>query len=271
MPSILFIGDITGRIGRQAVKSILPKLKKEYKFNLCFANAENSAHGSGITEQIAKELNSYGIDWMTTGDHAFTRPTQFSVFDNSTVIRPANFSSKVPGKGHILIPWIEKNGVKSYILLISLIGRIFMKMDHNCPFHEIDAILANDSLPTKKLSAIIVDVHAETTSEKINLGFYLNGRTSAVLGTHTHVMTADEHILNKGTAYITDVGMTGAADESLGIAKEGTIKTFLTQIKQPHVIPKNGRAIFNSVLVNIDPKTAKAKSIKRITRYIDIN
>jgi len=263
---ILFIGDIVGKIGRRAVIKLLPKLKKEYKFDLAIANAENSAHGSGVTEKIIKELLAAGIDFMTTGDHAFRMNKQLNVYDKYPILRPANFPPGLPGKGYA-----EITKEKHRVIIINLIGRVFMKQDYDCPFRKLDEILANLNLPDKKISAIIVDIHAETTSEKICFGYYANGRVSAVLGTHTHIMTADQKISKKGTAYITDVGMTGWANGSLGIDKEAIIKTFLTQIKYPHTIPEKGEAILNAVLLNINTKTARTKTIKPITKYIKIN
>jgi len=265
MLNILFIGDIVGKIGRKTIAKIVPKLKKEHKINFVIANAENSAHGAGVTENIITELESSGIDCFTTGDHAFRNKKNLDIYDKKNIIRPANFSPVSPGKGYMVI---NKQGKK--ILVINLIGRVFMQMNHDCPFQKIDEILANINLPRKKLSAIIVDIHAETTSEKINIGHYLDGRVSAVLGTHTHIMTADHKITNKGTAYITDTGMVGAADESLGIEKEGTLKTFLTQIKQPNVIPEKGKAIFNGVILKINSKNPQALSIKPVIQYINI-
>ena len=260
---ILFIGDINGKIGRRAVNKILPKLKKKLKPDLVIANAENSAHGSGVTENIIEELQAAGVDWMTTGDHAFTKAGKFDIYNKYPIIRPANFSPNVPGKGYALASIKGKD-----VLLINLIGRVFMKADYECPFQELDKILAN--FAKQNLSAIIVDIHAETTSEKVCIGHYADGRVSAVLGTHTHIMTADQKVSKKGTAYITDVGMIGLADGSLGLDKEGIIKTFLTQIKQPHVIPEKGKAIFNAVLVNVNPKTRKATSIKPIIEFVNI-
>lgn len=262
---VLFIGDIVGKIGRKAIAKLLPKIKKEYKPDLVIANAENSAHGSGVTENIVRELSDYGIDYMTTGDHAFRKNDKTDVYDKLNIIRPANFSPEVPGKGHAIIKVGKHN-----ILLINLIGRVMMKLDHDCPFRKLDEILAKNNLHEKNLSAIIVDIHAETTSEKICLGLYTDGRVTAVIGSHTHIMTADPQITKKGTAYITDVGMTGFADGSLGIEKDGIIKTFLTQIKYPHVIPEKGQAILNAVLINFNPKTGKAKSIKPIIKFINI-
>lgn len=262
---ILFIGDICGKIGRQAVAKILPKLKKELKPDLIIANAENLAHGKGVTEKTLKEMNDVGIDWFTTGDHAFKAQKQIEEIYSSdlSILRPANFSANVLGKGYA---FITKN--KEKILLINLIGRTFMQMDYDDPFRKLDEILSN--FANKNLSAIIVDMHAEATSEKVALGLFADGKVSAILGTHTHVMTADHKILDNNTAYITDVGMTGFAQGVIGLDKENIIKTFLDQIKYPHVLPEKGKAIFNAVCITIDPKTAKAHSIKPITKFINI-
>lgn len=263
MLKILFIGDVSGRTGRITLAKLLPKLKNKYKYDLAIANVENIAHGSGVTKDTLKEVVDAGVDYMTTGDHAFKG--KLDVFDDFPIIRPANYAKDVPGKGYTIINVKGKN-----ILLISLIGRIFMKMDYDCPFREIDEILANPLLPEKRLSAIIVDIHAEATSEKIALKYYLDGRVSALLGTHTHVMTADQEITKEGTAYISDVGMTGFADGCLGVDKENVTKTFLTQIPYPHKIPEKGRSILNAVLLTIDSTSAKAKGIKPITEFIEI-
>lgn len=261
---ILFIGDIMGRIGRQAVAKILPKLKKELKLDLVIANAENSAHGSGVTEDIIKELGSIGINWFTAGDHAFSNKKNLFIYDEYPIIRPANFPPQVPGNGHALITINNKK-----ILLINLIGRVFMKSDYDCPFRKIDEILANNNLPENNLFAIIIDIHAEATSEKQALFHYLDGKVNAIFGTHTHIMTADPQISKKGTAYITDTGMVGFASGCLGLEKEGIIKTFLTQIKNQHVLPEKGQTIFNAVLLELDAK-GKTKKIKPIIKYINI-
>jgi metallophosphoesterase (TIGR00282 family) len=265
MLKILFIGDINGKIGRQAVAKILPKLKKDLKIDLVIANAENIAHGSGVTEDTIKELQSAEVDWMTTGDHAFKALRDLSVFENLPVLRPANFPPGLRGHGYKVIEFKNKK-----ILLINLIGRVFMHMNYDCPFRKLDEILAELDLRKNKLSAIIVDIHAEATSEKIAFGHYADGRVTAVFGTHTHVMTADPHITNKGTAYITDVGMVGASDSCIGVEKENIIKTFLTQIKYKHIIPEKGSVIFNSVLININEKNSNAISIKPLIKNINI-
>ena len=265
MLKILFIGDIVGKIGRKAVQKILPGLKKELKPDLVIANAENIAHGHGVTEKTLKEVMEAGVDWFTCGDHAFKKGKEFGIYKNMPILRPANYSKNAPGKGYSVIAAGEHN-----ILLINLIGRVFMKMDHDCPFNKLDEILADKNLADKKFSAIIIDMHAEATSEKIALGHYADGRASAVLGTHTHIMTADHKITKQGTAHITDTGMAGFADGCIGIEKENIIDTFLTQIKHTHNIPEKGRTIFNSVLVSINGKTGKAKKIEPITKFVEI-
>lgn len=265
MLKVLFIGDISGRIGREAVKKLLPKIKKEYHPDIIIANGENSAHGSGVTENTIKEIYDSGVDIITTGDHAFRGSKDYSIFDKYPLLRPANYAEGVPGRGFMLFKKKE-----SEILVINLIGQVFMRENYDNPFRKLDEILANNSLPRKNLSAILIDIHGECTSEKVAMKYYAEGRVSAVLGTHTHVMTADSQVTPKGTAYISDTGMTGAADECIGVSKENIIKTFLTQIKHQHVIPEKGRAILNSVLVEINPKTGKARSIKPITKFVEI-
>jgi len=266
MLKILFIGDISGKIGRRAIAKLLPKIKKEEKIDFIIANPENVAHGQGITKSTLDELMDTDIDFFTGGDHSFAAKKQLDdIFGGKyPIIRPANYPAGVPGKGYDIVKYKDHE-----ILIINLIGRVYMRFDYDCPFRKLDEILANFS--NRKFSAIIVDIHAEATSEKIILGKYADKRVTAVLGTHTHVMTADHEVTENGMAYITDVGMTGFADGSLGVEKEGIIETFLTQIKNPHVIPEKGRAIFSSVLLTINSKTGKAKSIKPITKFININ
>lgn len=265
MLKILFIGDIVGKIGRETVKKILPELKKELKPDLVIANAENLAHGKGVTETTLNEMAEAGIDWFTGGDHSFSREkTIEEIYNNELpVLRPANFSDFAPGKEFAVI---ERG--KHKILLINLIGRVFMHMDYACPFKKLDEILTN--FAEQKFSAIIVDMHAEATSEKIALKYFADGRVSAVVGTHTHVMTADGEITGKGTAYISDIGMTGFAEGVIGVEKEKIIKTFLTQIKYSHIIPETGKAVFNAVMISINSKTGKAKEIKPIVKFINI-
>lgn len=263
--NILFIGDIVGKIGRQTVKKIVPKLRKELKIDLVIANAENSAHGSGVTETVLDELMEAKIDFFTSGDHIFKNKKGLSAFEKYPLIRPANYPPNVPGKGYKIITVNNKN-----ILIINLIGRVFMPLNYDCPFRKLDEILANINLHEKNIFAIIVDIHAEATSEKVCLGYYADGRVNAILGTHTHVMTADSKISEKNTAYITDVGMCGAYHSSLGIDHENIIKTFLEQIKYNHKIPEKGKTILNGVLLEINDKTGKTEKIKPIIKFTEI-
>lgn len=271
MLSILFIGEINGKIGREAVKKILPNLKQELKPDLIITNVDNLAHGNGVSEPTLKEMLVAGVNWFTGGDHCFGNTAYLNLYDSLPtgqagglpLLRPANFPKAAPGRGQAVI---EVNGHK--ILLVSLIGQVFMSLDFNNPFAEIDKILSN--LANNNISGIIVDIHAEASSEKIALFHYLDGRVSAILGTHTHVQTNDAQISAAGTALITDVGMTGFANGVIGVAKEGIIKTFLTQIKYPHVIPETGRTVLNAILLSLDPKTKKTIAIKPLTRYINI-
>lgn len=265
MLKILFIGEINGEIGRKSIKKILPNLKRELKPDLIIANADNLAHGNGITKKTIEEMIEIGIDWFTGGDHCFGNIKSFELYNSKLpILRPANYSQKAPGKGYSLIEL--KNNNK--ILLISLVGQVFMRPEFDNPFTQVDKILSN--LANNNISAIIIDIHAEATSEKAALFHYLDGKVNAILGSHTHVMTVDSQISKLGTAFISDVGMTGFADGILGVEKEDIIKTFLTKIKYQHKIPKIGRTIFNAVFLTIDPKTKKTKNIKPITKFINI-
>ena len=268
MLNILFIGDIIGKIGRKAVAKILPKLKRELKINLVIANADNLAHGKGVSETALNDMIKAGVDWFTNGDHAFDREKQINNIynDNLPILRPANYSvNNIPGRGYAVVA-----AGREKVLLINLIGRVFMRFDYNCPFAKLEEILTDPELAKQKLSAIIVDIHAEASSEKIALSHFADGKVSAILGTHTHVMTADHKITGLGAGYITDVGMVGLADGVIGLDKENIIKTFLTQIKYPHYLPEQGRVIFNAVALAINPKTKRTISIKPIIKFINI-
>ncbi|MBI4272379.1 TIGR00282 family metallophosphoesterase [Candidatus Uhrbacteria bacterium] len=262
---ILFIGDVMGKPGRKAVDALLPEIKKEYEPDFVIANAENLAHGKGITKQTLDELLSSGIDFCTSGNHIWAKPEGHDILaqKNSPVIRPANFPPNVPGVGIKVIPVGARN-----VLVINLMGRVFMKEHLDCPFRTLDAIL--EQYKKEKPAAIIVDFHAEATSEKNTFGLYADGRVSAVLGTHTHIPTADERVLPKGTAYITDVGMVGLKNSSIGIEYEGILKTFLDQMPGKFEIPDHGLVFFNAVLLDIDTKDCHARSIARIQRDIEI-
>ncbi|MCX6792581.1 MAG: TIGR00282 family metallophosphoesterase [Candidatus Falkowbacteria bacterium] len=264
--SILFIGDIVGRLGRQAVVDVLPKLIKQHKPDLIIANGENLAHGKGITPTVAKQMFEAGIDWLTTGDHCFDQASSVEeCFEsNLKIIRPENYSADAKGKGHALIKVRDHN-----VLLINLLGRSFMTRHFDCPFRAAEKILA--SFTDKKISAIIIDIHAETTAEKIALRHFLDGKISALLGTHTHVPTADSQITQRGTGYITDIGMTGYADGVIGVLPEAVIESFLTQTKISHQMPDSGRAQSNIVKLLINPQDKKCLEIELIQKIITIS
>ncbi|HOZ55653.1 MAG TPA: TIGR00282 family metallophosphoesterase [bacterium] len=265
MLKILFIGDVFGKMGRITLKRTVGKLKSKYKIDLVVANADNLAHGKGVTESTLKEAREAGVDFFTNGDHAFDA-NQMELYKNQPIIRAANFPPDTPGKGWAMVNTNEYN-----ILIINLLGRVFMKMNYDCPFRKIDEILANNFLPENKPSAIIIDIHAEATSEKVAFKHYVDGRVSAVLGTHTHIPTADAQISRKGTAFVSDVGMVGSNENCIGVDKEFIIKEFLTQISYQKKIPEKGESIFCSVLLTINPKTAKTEAIKQIIEKININ
>ncbi len=262
---ILFFGDIFGRIGRQAVKKAMPDLKEKYQPDLILANAENLAHGRGVTASTLEEMSEAGIDLFTSGNHVWDKKDAYLILNkkNSNLLRPANYPEGTPGHGEKII----KVGINS-ILVVNLIGRVFFREDFDCPFRAIDKILKERA--KTKLAGIIVDFHAEATSEKVAMGYYLDGRISAILGSHTHVQTADEQILDKGTAYLTDMGMTGPHDSVIGLDKKIIIQNFLSQINQSAEIPENGPAQINAVYLEINPKTKKAVKIERINMGIQI-
>ena len=261
---VLFFGDIIGRPGREALKKILPEWKKKYQPDLILANAENLAHGIGITRKSVKEISEAGVDLLTSGNHVFDKREEISLLEDkdALIIRPANYPPMVIGQGHKII----EIGVKK-VLVIILNGRVFFKVSLDCPFREADRILKE--YEDEKFSAIIVDFHAEATSEKIAMGYYLDGRVSAVLGTHTHVATADERILPGGTAYISDVGMVGPIDSVIGIDKKNILKGFLTQTPQKRGEIAPGPVEVSAVLVEIG-NHFRAKKIKRLQEVVDI-
>lgn len=267
MLKILFIGDIFGKLGRETVRRLLPKIKKEHKPDIIIANAENVAHGSGITEMTMNEIFEMGIDCITMGDHSFDRPKDAKdcFTSGKNIIRPANLPTQNPGQGFIIV---EKN--KRYYAVINLLGRVNMPFCYDCPFKTLDLLLNELKLANIKTSAIIVDIHAETTAEKICFGHFADGRVTAVLGTHTHVPTADARLLPKGSAYITDVGMTGAYNESLGLGIENSIETLINQTKHARVIPDKGPAQLNCALIEVDEKKSKQKSIIQLTYLSEI-
>lgn len=255
MRTIMMIGDICGRPGRQAVAEYLPGLKKEYAIDMVIANVENAAGGVGITQPILHELFTAGIDFATTGNHVWDKKEIFDFIDDEpNLIRPANYPPGTPGRGYHSI---DCNG--ALLGIINLAGRVFMP-PVDCPFQTVDALLAGYR---EQCSMILVDFHAEATSEKLALAWYLDGKVSCVVGTHTHIQTADEQILPQGTAYITDVGMTGPTQSILGVEVDTIIKKFKTGLPTRFNVATGAYAL-NAVVVQIDEETGQALSIKRL-------
>ena len=251
------VGDIIGSPGRRAVSSLLPELKRKHKLDLVVANAENVAGGIGVTPEIAREMLDTGIDVLTSGNHIWAHKEILAYLDSEMpLLRPLNYPPGVPGRGYL---------IKGQVLVVNLIGRTFFAMDYDCPFRAMDKLLAE---LTDKAPVTVVDFHAEATSEKIAMGRYLDGRVSAVLGTHTHVGTIDSRILPKGTAYVTDIGMTGPIDSIIGDDIDSVINRFLTQIPRRLLVGK-GRVIFNGIVLSVDVNTGKATGIERIQQEVD--
>jgi metallophosphoesterase (TIGR00282 family) len=250
---ILAIGDIIGKPGRQAIHEVVPDLRKEHGIDLVIANGENAAGGFGLTIATAQELLDDGIDVLTSGNHIWAQKEIIPYLDeNVPLLRPLNYPSGVPGRGYMM---------KNRAMVVNLIGRTFMN-SYDCPFRTMDALLEKLS---SKPKVIIVDFHAEATSEKVALGRYLDGRVSAVLGTHTHVGTIDTRILPGGTAYVTDIGMTGPDNSVIGDDADAVIQRFLTMLPH-HLSVGKGKPVFNAVMVEVDEKSGKAFRIERISR-----
>ena len=263
--NILFIGDIFGRPGRNTVKKLLKKCREEHGIQLVIANAENMHHGNGVTEDNLKEMQEAGVDFFTSGNHVWKDKSIIPFMDSKRMpmVRPANYPEGVPGRGWRII----EGSLKQRVLVINVMGRVFIPQHLDCPFRTIDRILKENA--HENLAAIFVDVHAEATSEKMALGHYLDGRVSAVIGTHTHVATADEYILAKGTAYQSDVGFVGPVDSVIGAEKTAIIDHFLTQLPMKIDVATGGPTVFNATKIEIDDKTRKATGILPIRLYLD--
>lgn len=253
---ILFIGDIVGSPGREMVETYLPKLKEKYRPQLTIVNGENAAAGKGITEKIYKELLQSGVQAITMGNHTWNKKEIMDFIDDApNLLRPANFPENNPGKG---LRFIKVN--QTEVAIINLQGRTFLD-PHDNPFEKADELIQEAK---KRTNLIFIDFHAEVTSEKQAFGWYVDGRVSAVVGTHTHTQTADERILPGGTAYLTDAGMTGPYDGILGVEREAVINRFLTNMPVRFEVDKNGRDQLNGCVITIDDQTGKAQEIKRI-------
>lgn len=253
--NFLIVGDVCGRPGREAFRKYVPQLRKQYNIDVVIVNGENVAGGRGINRKTLEELHRGGADIVTSGNHIWDQKEIFSFIDDEPfLIRPANYPEGAPGKGYCVYPFKAKN-----IGVINLSGRTFMPpMD--CPFQKVDEILKELK---DQCDIILVDIHAEATSEKIAMGFYLDGKVTGVVGTHTHVQTADNRILPKGTAYITDLGMVGPYNSSLGVNVDNAIEKFIT-CRPVRFEIANGPNVFCAVLLNVDDDDNTATSIKRI-------
>lgn len=257
MLKILFIGDIFGEPGRMALERLLPRLRDEVAADLVVANGENAAGGLGLTARLARELWGCGVDVITLGNHVWKQRDLLPVLDEEDrVLRPANFPPGVPGHGHVIV---EAAGAK--IGVVNLQGRVYMN-ELDDPFRCLDGLLAG---PLAAADCVVVDMHAEASSEKQALGWYVDGRAAAVVGTHTHVQTADEKILPQGTAYISDLGLTGPHRSVIGMDPRAAIRRFITQQPMRFKVAK-GDDRLQGALVEVDPSTGLAKSIKRINQ-----
>jgi len=263
MVKILFIGDIVGKIGRRAVENVLPSLKKSKKIDFVIANVENLAHGKGVTKRTLAEMQSAGVDCFTSGNHVWRNKEVFEILQDGDfpLLCPANYPAREVGCGYQVFKISQKK-----LIVLNLQGRVFMSDLVDNPFVEFDSILKK--IKKQKPDIILVDFHAETTAEKVAFAFYADGRVDAVLGTHTHVQTADERILPRGTAFITDIGFVGGRDTSLGVELDGIINTYLTGLPARHEIPEAGPAIFNAVLLEVGSK--KNMKISRIKKEVII-
>jgi len=252
----LVIGDIIGQPGRKAVSEVLPQMRRQYPLDMVIANAENAAGGFGLTPAIAQELIEVGVHVLTSGNHIWAQKDIIPELDSEMpLLRPLNYPAGVPGRGYL---------ITDQTMVVNLMGRTFMN-DIDCPFRAMDRLLEEieDRPPV-----VIVDFHAEATSEKMAMGRYLDGRVSAVLGTHTHVGTIDAQILPHGTAYVTDIGMTGPTDSIIGDDVDSVIRRFLTGMPH-HLSVGKGKPVFNAVLVDVDGGSGRAISIERICRQLE--
>jgi metallophosphoesterase (TIGR00282 family) len=256
--NVLLIGDIVGKLGRRTVSSVVPPLREERSIDVVIANGENTAGGRGLTPGTAEELFRAGIDIITSGNHIWENRDVYQILDDESVplIRPLNYPDGTPGRGII-----KRDGLG----VINAMGRTFMGVSIDDPFRALDAALEE----VRDCRVTILDFHAEATSEKIAMAYYLDGRIGAVVGTHTHVPTSDTRILPNGTGYVTDLGMCGALHSVLGMETERVIERFLTQMPNRFDPVDSGPAVFNSVLISFDEDSGRATAIERIDSVVE--
>lgn len=265
MIRILFIGDVVGKLGRATVAKVLPNLKKERRIDLCIANGENLAGGRGLTKETVDEVISYGVDLLTGGDHTFWKQDFTSQINDLPVLKCSNLKKTYPGYG-----FKEFSVSGANVLVVSVLGTAssFIREEAENPFLFLDDFLSGQIEADRK-KIILVDFHAETSSEKVAMGWFLDGRVAVIVGTHTHVPTSDAQVLPQGTAYVSDLGMTGSTQGVLGVKKEIIIERFKNGGKEPFEWVKSGRSVFNSVLIEIDEKTGRSVSIERVDEQLD--
>ena len=257
---LLFLGDVVGRAGRQAIKERLPGLRADWKLDFVIVNAENASNGMGLTGSHAKLIFEAGADCITLGDHAFDQRDMLSVIeDDSRIIRPINFAKVAPGRGHRL--FADARGRK--VLIAQVLGQVFMKRAFDDPFSALDQVLRKHPLGGQA-QAIVVDIHCEATSEKMGLGHFCDGRASLVVGTHTHVPTGDAQILPKGTAYLSDACMCGDYNSVIGMEKTEPLRRFVTGMPKARFEPALGEATLSGVYVETDDRTGKAIRISMV-------
>jgi len=263
----LFFGDIVAKAGRKAIAQVLPTWQDEYKPDLIIGNVDNVAHGKGVTASTLNELLSLGFTAFTSGDHIFDKPEAESLLKDShyNLIRPANFPASVVGSGSKRLQIGSRE-----VLLISLMGQVFLSEQYESPFRVVDEIIAKEKA-VGDLAGIIIDFHAEATSEKVALGWHLAGKVTAILGTHTHIPTCDEWILPGGTAYVTDAGMVGIKESVIGVKIEQSLGRFLTQMPIHFDPVETGTVDVTALLVEFDSNTAKAQTITRLTKKVTIS
>lgn len=260
---VLLLGDVVGKIGRRAVAQVLPRLQRRYRPSLVIANAENLAHGLGVTEGSLNEMRALGIGCFTSGNHIWSKEGLRLVASEPDLLRPANYPASAPGTGARVI-----TAGPYRLLVVNLQGRVFMNQQIDDPFRGFDAILAQHA--RARLHAVIVDFHAEATSEKAAFAWYVDGRATLVAGTHTHVQTADEGILPKGTGLLTDLGMCGARDSVIGTDPATVVQHQMSQMPLKHIIPDDGPAIVCGLVVEINPATRLPRSLTRIAETVTV-
>lgn len=261
MLRVLCVGDVVGRPGREIIRARLPLIQREHQIDFTVVNGENSAGGLGIDGGTAKEIFQAGANVITLGDHTWDRKEARTYLDQAdhTVIRPANYPVGAPGRGWVVVT--GPRGIK--IAVVNLLGRVFMNGALDCPYHKVEALLESE---LRDATVRICDMHAEATSEKVAMGRFLDGRFSVVVGTHTHIQTADEVILPQGTAYLTDMGMTGPTESVIGMDIQTALKRLRTGLPAPYAVG-DGPRVLQGLITDIDETTGKALAVKRIRDF----